>query len=62
MTRDIATMIRFLRVDHKLGCEAVAFYLSERKANTDFFNYHLGKALSEMAAQFLNERIEDWPP
>ena len=62
MTRDVATMVRFLRVEHKVGCEAVAYYLSEKKSHTGFLNYQLGKALSEMAAQFLNERIEEWPP
>jgi len=39
MTRDIATMVRFLRVEHKTGCEAVAYYLSERKPNADFSFY-----------------------
>jgi hypothetical protein len=63
MTRDIAAMVRFLRVEHKVGCEAVAYYLSERREDSGYaMNYQLGKALSELAAAFFHERIEDWPP
>ena len=59
MTTELAEAIRTLRRDHKVDYTSLGFYLCE--SNPDgAASFGLGKALTEVAANHLNDHSREW--
>ena len=59
MTTELAETIRMLRRDYHIGYDKLGYYLCESDPNTGA-SFGLGKALTDIAAQHLNEKDPTW--
>ena len=60
MTREIATVVRYLRIERKLSYSDVGWVLCERGADPAVC-FQIGQSFSTLAAAFLGERpLDGW--
>ncbi len=59
MTSEMAELIRILRRDHKVSYDQLGFYLCESDPDNGV-SFGLGSALTQLAAEQLNDRDPVW--